>query len=204
MAGSVELVKALAGPHIYGLGIIANAEGVITVLDGEVWLNYGEDGINVTRSMIPEGEEAALLITAQVEKWRKIPAPEDMSEHQLYDFIRRQARNLGIDTTMPFPFLIKGRIKNLVWDVLNGLYVSTGKIRDRLFLRKLVEYKDSIEATLIGFYPGKLRNEFTYPGELWYVHALFRDEDEKEGEKITGDANTFVVSKGAQIELPLK
>ncbi len=198
LAGNVELEQALSAPHIYGVGMIKNAEGEITVIDGDIWLNYGKDGIRVTRNRIPSGEKAALLITAQVENWQKIIIPNDMSANELYAFIRGQAKNLGLNTKLPFPFLIEGNIKDLVWDVLNGIDVEPTQKGDQVFLRKLVEYREETRAILVGFYAAELRNDFSYPGQLWHVHVLFRDE------KITGHASTFSVTKGAYLELPIR
>ena len=198
LAGNVDLEQVLSSAHVYGVGIIKDAEGEITVYNGAIWLNYGRDGINVTQNKIPKGEKAAFLITAEVDKWQTIVVPQNMSEQELYGFIRGQAKNLGLNPKLPFPFLVEGNIKDLVWDVLDGLDIISGKNGNHYLLRKLVEYREATQATLVGFYPAELRNEFPTPGELMHINVLFKDE------KITGHASTFSVAKGALLELPLK
>jgi acetolactate decarboxylase len=196
--GVVELERALSTPHVYAVGILKNAEGEITALDGEAWLNYGKDGINKTVSQIKKGEKASLLITANVEKWQTINVPADMSENELHAFVLEQARKSGLNIKAPFPFLLEGKIKKLVWDVLDGTDTDPVKKSNQLFLRKLVGYREEVRVVLLGFYPGELQNEFNYPGELWHIHVLFKDDNN------TGHVNAFSILKGSKLEIPIR
>lgn len=196
--GVVELERALSGPHVYAVGIIKNAEGEITVLDSEAWLNYGKDGINKTSNQRKKGEKASLLITANVEKWQTIAIPADMSENELYAFVLEQARKSGLNIKSPFPFLVEGKIKKLVWDVLDGTDTDSAKKNNQLFLRKLVGYREEAPVVLIGFYPAEMQNEFDCSGELWHVHVFFKDDNN------TGHANAFSVTKGSKLEIPAR
>lgn len=198
MEGVVDLERALSAPHVYALGIIKNAEGEIMVLDGEAWLNYGKDGISKTVTNIKKGEKASLLLTACVEKWQTIVIPADMSENDLYIFVIEQARKSGLNVKAPFPFLVEGKIKKLVWDVLDGADTDMARKSNQLFLRKLVGYRDEAPAVLLGFYPAELQSEFDYPGELWHIHVLFKDDNN------TGHLNAFLVVKGSKLELPAR
>ncbi len=196
--GVVELERALSAPHVYAVGIIKNAEGEITVVDGEASLNYGKDGMSKTVNQIKKGEKAALLITASIEKWQTIVVPDDLSEREFLAFILDQARKTGINIKAPFPFLIEGKIRKLVWDVLDGTDTDQSKKNNQIFLRKLVGYREEAPVVLLGFYPGELQNEFDYPGELWHIHVIFRDDNN------TGHVNAFSVTKGARLQLPAR
>ncbi len=196
--GVVELERALSVPHTYAVGILKNAEGEITVLDGDTWLNYGKDGIGKTVGQIKKGEKASLLLTAAVEKWQSIIIPADMSENELHAFLLEQARRLGLNVKLPFPFLVEGKIRKLVWDVLDGADTDPARKSSQLFLRKLVGYRDEAPVILMGFYPADLQNEFDYPGELWHIHVLFSDNNN------TGHVNAFSVIKGARLLLPVR
>lgn len=196
--GVVELERALSIPHVYAVGIIKNAEGEITILDGEAWVNYGKDGISKTSSQIRKGEKASLLLTAGVEKWQTIVIPADMSENELHAFVLDQARKSGLNVKTPFPFLIEGKIRKIVWDVLDGADTDSARKSNQLFLRKLVGYREEAPVVLLGFYPAELQNEFDYPGELWHIHVLFKDDNN------TGHVNAFSVVKGARLQLPAR
>lgn len=196
--GVVELDRALSAPHVYAVGIVKNAEGEITVLDGEAWLNYGRDGISKTVNQMKKGEKAALLITANVEKWQTMVVPDDMSENELFSFVFDQAKKIGLNMKAPFPFLIEGRIRRLVWDVLDGTDTDQARKGNQIFLRKLVGYREEAPVILLGFYPGELHNELDYPGELWHIHAVFKDDNN------TGHVNAFSVTKGFRLLLPAR
>ena len=198
LEGVVPLESALSGPHVYAVGMIRDAAGEVTVVDGDVFLNYGKDGIGNAVSEIKKGEEASLLITASVAKWRTIPVPENMSEGELHAFVLEEARKAGINLREPFPFLIEGTIKKLVWSVLDGTDRELTKQTHQLFFRKLVGYRAETPAVLIGFYPAELQSELAWPGESWHVHVLFKDE------KTTGHVNAFSVKKGAKLSLPAR
>lgn len=199
--GVVELEQALSGKHTYAVGAIKNAGGEITVYDSEVWLSYGKDGLGSTTRQIPKGEQAMLLVTAQVEKWQEVVMPKDMSESELYVFILEQAKQSGINTGKPFPFLIEGQLKDLSWHVINGTNTGAGDGHNQAhgehsFIKKLVELKERSPATLIGFYSADIQGIFTHPGESWHVHVLFRDE------KKAGHVEKFGVGKGSILKLP--
>jgi acetolactate decarboxylase len=197
LEGVVDLDRALSGPHVYALGIVKNAEGEIMVLDGEAWVNYGKDGISKTTSQIKKGEKASLLITAGVEKWQTIAIPADMSENELHAFVLDQAKKSGLNVKAPFPFLIEGKVRKLVWEVLDGADADMAR-KSNLSLRKLVVYRDEAPVVLLGFYPAELQSEFDYPGELWHIHVLFMDDGN------TGHVNAFSVIKGSKLELPAR
>ncbi|MGE5300022.1 MAG: acetolactate decarboxylase [Acidobacteriota bacterium] len=198
LGGVVPLERALSGPHIYALGMISDAAGEVTVVDGDVSLNYGKDGIGNAASEIKKGEESSLLVTASVGKWRTVPVPENMSEGELHAFVLEEARRAGISTREPFPFLIEGTIEKLVWSVLDGTDPELTRQTHQLFFRKLVGYRAETPAVLIGFYPAELQSELAWPGEFWHVHVLFKNE------KTTGHVNAFSVEKGAILSLPAR
>jgi alpha-acetolactate decarboxylase len=192
--GVIGLKQALSFPHVYGVGEIKDAEGEITVYDGEIWLNYGEDGIDSSVSKIPRGEEAMHLITAQVEKWQEVIIPKSMTDNELYLFVLEQARKRGIDVKVPFPFLIVGELKDVLWHVMQEADVGQD---NKLFFTKLVEYREQASALTVGFCSA-LRGDFTSPGEFWHVHVFFRND------KTAGHVDAFSVAKGATLKLPVK
>jgi hypothetical protein len=194
--GVVDLDEALAGTHVYAVGEIEDAEGEITDYDGQVWLNYGDNGIDTSTHKIPEGAQAMQLITAQVEKWREVVIPKDMPDSDLYFFVLEQARKYGINLKQPFPFLVDGTVKDVVWHVLGGAEVEQNGKHKNLSFTKLVEYKDEAAVILVAFC-SELRGEFIRPGESWHMHVIFKNE------KTTGHIDAFIVEKGARLMLPV-
>lgn len=195
--GVVDLKTALDGKHTYAVGAIKNAEGEITVYDNKAWLNYGKDGLDKATHEVPAGERAMLLVTASVDKWVEIVIPHDMPENELHIFILNHAEKNGLSADTPFPFLIEGGMKKLVWHVINGPRPDSEGHGSHAFINKLERESEQVNAILIGFYSGNIQGVFTHPRESWHTHVIMRNKKE------AGHAEEFGVRKGAVLKLPL-
>lgn len=195
--GVVDLKTAVSAPHTYAVGAIKKGEGEITVKNSEVWLSYGKDGLNRTARTIPNDEQALLLVTAQVENWQESVVPQNMSEPELNKFIVEQAEKYGLDTNVPFPFLLEGRFQNLLWHVINGSNPEFRGHGGPPLFNKLTEQREQSPATIIGFYSAGIQGVFTHPGESWHLHVLFSDE------KKAGHVDKITVQKDTILKLPV-
>ncbi len=197
--GVVDLKTALAGKHIYGVGAIKNAAGEITVYDGNVWLSYGKNGLDKVTHKIPDVEQATLLVTAEVEKWKEIAIPRDMDEPELYVFILAEAKKAGLDVNKPFSFLVEGSAKDLVWHILNGIETADQGRKhghsEHNFLKNIVEKRERVSVALIGFYSADIQGIFTHPGESWHTHVIIK------GENKAGHVEKFKSGKGSVLKL---
>lgn len=199
--GVVDIKSALTGIHIYAVGAIKNAQGEIIVHDGKVWLSYGKDGLDRVTHEIPEGEQAMLLVTAEVERWKEIIIPKDMGEPELYEFILAEAKKAGLDTKNPFPFLIEGQANNLVWHVINGTNthdMSGHGHGGHNFIKSIVEKREQVSVVLTGFYSADIQGVFTHPGESWHTHVIIKDENK------AGHVEKFGVLKNSTLKLPVR
>lgn len=196
VAGTVDLKTALSAPNMYAVGALAGGAGEITVNNSQVWLAYGKDGLEKTTTSVLEGEEALLLVAADVETWREVALPNEMSEEELHQFIVDQAAAHDIDTSVPFPFLLEGHF-DLDWHVINGPNPDFQGHGGPPFLIQVEETVEQKAATIIGFYSADIQGVFTHPGESWHLHVLFAEEEK------AGHVDKLLV-RDAVLKLPEK
>jgi alpha-acetolactate decarboxylase len=194
--GVVNLQEALDLPHIYAVGAIAQGAGEITVIDGQVWLDYSADGLGNAQRKIPAGEKAVLLVRAQVENWLSVKVPEDMSIQALHVFILAQAEAHGLDPMEPFPFLLEGSFYKVDWHLVNGKRTPAAGQKHFPPFNKLTDHRDQAEGMVIGFYSASNQGAYTHPGESWHLHIVFDTEE-------AGHLDALSVKEGALLKLPV-
>lgn len=193
--GVVDLDQATNQPHLYGVGAPAHGTGEITVADGVLWLDYGADGLGNATHEATKGEQAVLLVTAQVKTWIDVTIPADMNATQMQEYILAQASAQGIDTDVPFPFLLDGAYFDFDWHILNGVNPGGGHELGGLY-HKIEEHRAQTAGAVVGFYSAALQGVFTHPGESWHLHVIFASEGK------AGHVDNISVRGGTVLKLP--
>jgi len=191
--GVVGVADATSAPHLYGVGAPAHGTGEITLVDGVLWLDYGVDRLGNAVHTPADGEQAVLLVTAEVADWRDVEVPIDMTEEEMRVFILAEASASGIDTDAPFPFLLEGHYFDLDWHVLNGLRASDSN--HELFAKQR-EHQAENSGQIVGFYSATNQGVFTHPGESWHLHLVIENESK------AGHVDAISVRGGTILKLP--
>jgi hypothetical protein len=115
----VSLAEA-AVPGAIGVGALAGLAGEVTVVDGRVLVAVpeGAEGIEVREA--EEGESAALLFLARVERWEESPLPECESYEELEDAIATALVARGIDPAAAVPVRVRGIAEEYALHVVAG------------------------------------------------------------------------------------
>ena len=195
--GVVDLQTAIPPVNGYAVGAIQKGLGEITVINSEVWLDYGNDGIGHSVNSAPADEQAVLLVTSQIEKWQEILLQDQLSKERLFKFILEQAEQHGLDTNAPFPFVLEGSFDNLSLHVINGQnpkFGGHGKV-GHLF-KQIKEERNKQKAIVIGFYSASTQGVYTHPGESWHLHAVIQDEN------IGAHVDDISILNGSILKLP--
>lgn len=192
--GVVNLQKAIPSENAYAVGATHQGLGEITIIDGEVWLDYGKDGLGNSVNTIPADEEAVLLAISEVKTWQSVTLADGLANELLFESILEQAKANDLDADAPFPFLLEGNFKQLQLHVIDGKNPKFGghDSKEGLFI-KAQEQRDNQEATVVGFYSADTQGLYTHPGESWHLHAVIRDENI--GAHVDGIATNHVVLK---------
>ncbi|HEY8367843.1 MAG TPA: hypothetical protein VIM86_00860 [Thermodesulfobacteriota bacterium] len=206
-AGRVRLADAVSAPGVYAVGALAGLEGEVTAHGGRLFVSYGRRaGARIVPA--PPDAEAALLVTARVERWVEEPIEVDLAAMpDIEAAVAAAAARRGIDASRPFPFLVRGTITGYAWHVLagpgeppggeHGGRGGHGRRGGHAAADRVVRRGDRMAADLVGFYSGPaLEGVITHPGERIHVHLL------DPGRTVTGHLDAFGLAAGAVLSLP--
>jgi acetolactate decarboxylase len=187
-------LDAKLSSHSYALGALSDLRGEFAVLNGDVWLSYPKP------TALPEvqhpghsDEQTALLVVSNVSAWKETTLTDDVQAAGLEAQLTRIADDGGIDTSKPFPFTIRGTLRNLGWHVADGTRVKPGDPPDKDAQQGTVAEGGG---TIVGFYSTKDQGVFTMMGQNTHMHVVFDDES------VVGHVRTVDVAAGAVLSVP--
>ena len=199
MGGSIERTLSLDTlaemDNLYALGAIENLKGEIQIFDGVASNSSVQDSTVGISNSFKIG--AALLVYAQVEDWESFTLSSSVkSKTELEIEIAKLAKEYGIDSEKPFPFLIEGSAASLTWHVIDwkdGDTVHTHKKHQESGPNGIIENK-TVE--ILGFYSTKHKAVFTH--HTTFMHMHFKTKDSS----IAGHLDDLVLGKGMVLKLP--
>jgi alpha-acetolactate decarboxylase len=178
----------------YALGALSDLRGEFAVIAGDVWLSYP------TATTLPEvqhpshsNEQAALLVMSDVRAWQETVFSEDVGASGFESELTRIAGVAGVDTSKPFPFLIRGKLRNVGWHVADGTRVKPGDPPDKDAQQGMIAEG---EGTIVGFYSTKDQGVFTMMGQNTHMHVVLTDES------VVGHVRTVDVATSAVLSVP--
>jgi len=175
-SAKVLLADLAALPDLYALGPCAGLDGEITVLKSQPYvskLRGGGDRYVVDRSF---DHGAIFLVWAQMWAWDDIAVPESVASHsELEAFVKQSARQNAIDTNTPFPFLMTGSPRELVWHI-NVDRTGGQAITPELFRKSKQQYTLRGERVdIFGVYSERHGGIFMSPDLKIHIHFVSRD-----------------------------
>jgi len=203
--GRIRLGELTERSHCYAVGALEGLAGEVTVLDGEVVVTrVDETGRPVTNSAEPKDARAAMLVAAYVGRWSERRIDDSVSPEELESYLRRSAREAGLDVSKPFPFVIEGDLTALEMHVINGACPMRAKRLGRELPTAQQPYRKSIaktEGRLVGIHAAGAAHRLTHHGTETHTHVLLKD---KEGKRSTGHVERVGVGAGAVLRLPVR
>ncbi|MFG0285943.1 MAG: acetolactate decarboxylase [Phycisphaerales bacterium JB039] len=200
--GSTEARVALrewAGPNDVAVGAIEQLDGEITIVDGGAWVSRVRDGDVLTSGPAVEPDAKATLLTAsRVGAWHSNRLHETLAGAELEAAIVRAAAERGIDTSQPFPFIIRGTATSLHMHVINGFCPhSSGEAAAGREPRRIA-LTEPTPVTIVGFYASDAQGLLTHHGTAMHAHALV----DGDGGRVTGHVDSVEIQAGATLRLP--
>jgi acetolactate decarboxylase len=196
---SVWLSTLSNDPALVGLGSLSELRGEVLIVGGKVWLGYptGPEGA-YGRELGVSDETAAFLVTASVPAWRTLSLARNVSFAELEGGLEQLARDAGIDSGKPFPFVVEGTLNQLEFNVVNGRGFDAGQPIPRVVLMAAAT-KTAVattEGTIVGFFGKRGTAEFAHPGRLVHMHVLLPEERQ------VGHVDHVDLPAGVSVRLP--
>lgn len=178
---------------LYALGPVEGLKGEITILDGKPSISTVKDGKPVVGEDWPK---ACFLVYVQVERWQTIDLPKGVeSLEHLQDFVQMSAKQAGLDTDKPFPFLVTGTPKRVKYHIV---WKTDGQphTKELHAKAKLPFEVTGREVQMVGFYSDKHHGVFTHHDSNIHVHVRTTDG------KDAGHVDAAELVAGMTLHLP--
>lgn len=173
ISAKVDLETLTNRPYLYGLGAAENLKGEILIWKGEAYLTTVAGSGLATYDGFRK--KASLLVYSEVEKWDSIVLPATISElNDLENFVIESATKANIDTTVAFPFLIKGQPATLNWHVIDWDPNDTVHTHEKHKKSGMRSGWKNMPTEVLGFY-GPEPGIFTHMNSKLHLHATTPD-----------------------------
>ncbi len=151
-AASVVSLEELAGRKgLYAMGPVDGLDGEITIFDSKPYITKVRGADYVAENTWKHG--AFFLVWAEQEKWQDIPVPAMVKGYvDLQNFVKTQAKEAGIDTTKPFPFLLSGTPVEIKWHINVDRTEGKPITKESFFKSKQPFITKNEPVDIVGFY----------------------------------------------------
>jgi len=204
-AGQVPLAAMSGANAAYGVGAYEGLDGEITVFEGTPYVTQVRgQGYTMANS-----QNGAAIFSAWTKntRWRDEPVPAAVKTYlDLQRHVKARAVAAGIDTALPFPFLLTGTPAELKWHI--NVDLTAGKPIDRqLFAKSKANYVMTNEPVdIVGFHSEKHTGVFISAytpatkkagvGNTIHIHLVSKDG------KSAGHIDDLSFAGGMTLRLP--
>jgi acetolactate decarboxylase len=191
---TIDLGSLARRPSLCALGPREHLQGEITIIRGRPAVSRVDEGRIVVDPSFEH--RAPFLAWVEVDRWRECPISAPIASlSELDELIAREARDADIDTSRPFPFLIRGRaeqVKLHILDKRDGL-AHTRELHEAAKVKFVFS---SLEAEAIGFYSPAHRGIFIPHDASLHLHLATVDG------AVAGHVDDLRLGAGVVLSLP--
>lgn len=203
--GKVPIAAMSGSNGAYGVGAYEGLDGEITIYQGKPFVTKVR-GNAFTMDNSTNGSAIFAAWTKNME-WHDEPVPAEVKTYlDLQRHVKARAAAAGIDTGLPFPFLMTGKPAELKWHINVDLTEGKPVTRD-LFAKSKANYvMKNEQVDIVGFYSEKHPGVFisAYAPAIKekdvkntiHIHLVTRDG------KSAGHIDDLAFSGGMTLRLP--
>ena len=174
LAGNVRL-DTLSGASRYGLGPVAYLRGEVLIWDDTVYVSRVADAENVVA--VEPSVATPFLVYASIPAWSRAYSVADTvaSLLHLQQVAEQYAAVAGQSLDEPFPFVLRGKVPQLTYHVMNKPEGQTEHNPEIHRQAKRFYPLRSEPVVLLGFYSRQHEGVFTHHGSYIHVHVISDD-----------------------------
>lgn len=181
---------------LYALGAFEKLKGEIQIFNSIPYSSFVFDGkLAFDTSFNPN---ASLLVYAQVQSWQELSISQSVSsQSQLEEFLAESAVKKGLNIERPFPFLITGKAKSLLWHVIDWDENDKEHSHQKHIESGPNGNLEDIDVKVLGFYSRKHKGIFTHHTSNVHMHFITKDKT------LAGHIDKLTPGMGMRLKLPV-
>lgn len=196
ISSEIELSLLRDKKNLYALGAFENLKGEVQIFNSEARSTYvnekGELNFDLTYD-----KKAALLVYSEVPQWVDYKIPVEVTTREQFEiFLEEKAKQHGLNTEVPFPFLIEGTLQYNSWHVINWNPKDKIHTHQKHIQSGINRKSKNMHATVIGFYSKKHTGIFTHHTTNMHIHFISSDKN------LAGHSDNIVLGKKMILKLP--
>lgn len=200
--GRVGLAEIMKRPRFYGVGALEGLRGEITIQDS-VAIVTGVTPDGRLQPLAPADLQATLLVGQSIGQWMNVTLTETVSHVQFDEVIATTAARAGVDTAVPFMFVVDGEFTDVRLHVINGACPIHARMKNLTLDPDEQPHEweaKRLTGTLVGVYAADAVGKLTHPATSTHVHLIYQDHDT--GQIVTGHLERVGLAPGAVVKLP--
>ena len=174
LSAKADLLEFEGKEHLYALGAVENLKGEVLVFDSKPYVSaVRPKGLNISNNF---DHKATLLVYASVAKWKTFDIPDDVTTYEeIEKFIEETAKNNGINTGEPFPFLMEGVARWFDWHIINWKTGDTEHSHHKHIHSGYYGKLFDLDIQILGFYSDSHKGVFTHHTINTHMHFKMKD-----------------------------
>lgn len=197
-AGIITIADAKITAKTIGLGVAAELDGEITIVDGRVLIDRTRNG-KIVRDLEPPKTQAALLAVADVSKWHEFKLQKDVPNDKLDATIDDFLKSLKLNRDARYPIKIIGKFAKLTAHVIDGSRVPRGDSTHEIHMNSGLKIENTVESgTVVGFFSKNDAGVLTHHSTWTHLHI------DCTGKEFAGHIDSVQVMKGSKVFIGTK
>lgn len=190
----------IQSPTLYGIGMPKGLDKELLVASGNLYEGYF-DQHHYHAQQVKAERDIAFMAYVNVKDWQTITLTNSIQTFSdLEKALPKLAERAGIDSTVPFPFILKAKVDGLKWFIVDGIGNGQPNYLSSFLRQRYLGGLEDTEIEGVGFYSAKHQGILSAPNSKMHIHFKTVNSPLFVGHI----DNQMTLSKGTRILFPAK